>query len=105
VPPSGHPASYYVATAHAMPGHPQLAGSMYADVCVIGGGFTGTSAALHLAERGYDVVLLEAAQIGAGASGRSGGQVLSGQRLGPSALEQAFGIERARLLWHLAEDA
>ena len=58
VPPSGHPDSYYVATANAMADHPQLAGSVYADVCVIGGGFTGVSTALHLAERGYDVVLL-----------------------------------------------
>jgi gamma-glutamylputrescine oxidase len=105
VPSSGHPASYYAATANASVAHPRLAGSHYADVCVIGGGFTGVSAALHLAERGYDVVLLEAARIGAGASGRSGGQVLSGQRLGVSELEQAFGAERARLLWRLAEEA
>jgi gamma-glutamylputrescine oxidase len=105
VPPSGHPDSYYVASANAMADHPQLAGSVYADVCVIGGGFTGTSAALHLAERGYEVVLLEAARIGAGASGRNGGQVISGQRLAISELEHAFGITRARLLWRLAEDA
>jgi gamma-glutamylputrescine oxidase len=105
VPPSGHPDSYYVATANAMPDHPRLAGSVYADVCVIGGGFTGVSAGLHLAERGYDVVLLEAARIGAGASGRNGGQVISGQRLPVSELEHVFGITRARLLWQLAEEA
>jgi gamma-glutamylputrescine oxidase len=103
--PPGHPDSYYVATANAMADHPQLAGSVYADVCVIGGGFTGASAALHLAERGYEVVLLEAARIGAGASGRNGGQVISGQRLPVSELEQRFGITRARLLWQLAEEA
>jgi gamma-glutamylputrescine oxidase len=105
VPPSRHPDSYYAATANATAAQPQLAGSVYADVCVIGGGFTGVSAALHLGERGYDVVLLEAARIGAGASGRNGGQVLSGQRLGVLELEQAFGGERARLLWQLAEEA
>lgn len=105
MPPSGHPDSYYVATANAMAAHPQLAGSVYADVCVIGGGFTGVSTALHLAERGYDVVLLEAARIGAGASGRNGGQVVSGQRLPAAALEKAFGLERARRLWQLAEEA
>ena len=105
MPPSGHPDSYYIATANPMAAHPQLAGSVYADVCVIGGGFTGVSAALHLAERGYDVVLLEAARIGAGASGRNGGQVVSGHRLPVSALEKAFGMERARLLWQLAEEA
>jgi gamma-glutamylputrescine oxidase len=105
LPLSGHPDSYYVATANATAEHPRLAGSVYADVCVIGGGFTGVSAALHLAERGYDVVLLEAARIGAGASGRNGGQVISGQRLDVNDLEKAFGAERARLLWRLAEEA
>jgi gamma-glutamylputrescine oxidase len=105
VPPFGHPDSYYVATANATAEHPQLAGSLYADVCVIGGGFTGVSAALHLAERGYDVVLLEAARIGSGASGRNGGQVISGQRIGVRALERAFGTNRARLLWQLAQEA
>jgi gamma-glutamylputrescine oxidase len=105
VPPSGHPGSYYAATANATAEHPQLAGSAYADVCVIGGGFTGVSTALHLGERGYDVVLLEAARIGAGASGRNGGQVISGQRLDVNDLERAFGAERARLLWQLAEEA
>ena len=105
MPPSGHPDSYYVATANAMPEHPTLRGSVYADVCVIGGGFTGVSAALHLAERGFDVVLLEAARIGAGASGRNGGQLRSGQRQEVLALETAFGAERARQLWQLAEDA
>ena len=65
----------------------------------------GISAALHLAERGHDVVLLEAARIGAGASGRNGGQVVSGHRLTAAALEKSFGVERARLLWQLAEEA
>ena len=105
MPPLGHPDSYYVATANATAKHPQLTGSVYADVCVIGGGFTGVSAALHLAERGYDVVLLEAARIGSGASGRNGGQVISGQRIETTALERAFGTERARLLWQLAQEA
>ena len=100
MPPSGHPQSYYVATANAMPEHPTLRGAVDADVCVIGGGFTGVSAALHLAERNFDVVLVEAARIGAGASGRSGGQVHSGQRQGVLALEIAahFPGERPRLL-------
>ncbi|MGH6884796.1 MAG: NAD(P)/FAD-dependent oxidoreductase, partial [Geminicoccales bacterium] len=105
MPPSRHPDSYYVATANAMPEHPTLRGSIDADVCVIGGGFTGVSAALHLAERHFDVVLLEAARIGAGASGRSGGQVHSGQRRGVLTLEQTYGAGRARLLWQLAEEA
>ena len=105
MPPSGHPDSYYAATANATAEHRPLTGSVYADVCVVGGGFTGVSAALHLAERGFEVVLLEAARIGAGASGRNGGQVISGQRLDARALETAFGAERARVLWHLAQEA
>jgi len=76
-----------------------------ADVCIVGGGYTGLSALLHLAERGYDAVLLEAARVGAGASGRNGGQLGSGQRLGQPELERRFGQERARLLWQLAEEA
>jgi gamma-glutamylputrescine oxidase len=103
--PTDHPASYYVATANAMPAHPPLRGTLGADVCIVGGGYTGLSALLHLAERGYDAVLLEAARVGAGASGRNGGQLASGQRLGQRALEARFGRERAYLLWQLAEEA
>ncbi len=105
MPPSGHPASYYVATANAMPAHPRLEGSLRADVLIVGGGYTGLSALLHLAERGYDAVLLEAARVGAGASGRNGGQLSSGQRVDQLTLERLVGNERAQALWRLAEDA
>ena len=74
-------------------------------MCVVGGGYTGLSAALHLAERGYKVVLLEAARVGWGASGRNGGQVGSGQRQDVFELEALYGRERARVLWDLAEEA
>lgn len=76
--PRDHISSYYAATAHAAPSHPPLSGDVTADVCVIGGGFSGVASALSLAERGRDVVLLEANRIGWGASGRNGGQVLPG---------------------------
>ncbi len=66
---------------------------------MIGGGYTGLSAALHLAEAGLDVVLLEAQRVGWGASGRNGGQVGSGQRREQDWLERRFGRERARALW------
>ena len=82
-------------SALALPG---LAGETRADVVVIGGGFTGLSTALHLAERGADVVLLEAAEIGWGASGRNGGQVIPGLKLDPDALEATFGRERGARL-------
>ena len=75
-----YPASYYAATAATLRPFPALQGATRADVCVVGGGYTGLSAALHLAKRGFDVVLLEAHRVGFGASGRNGGQVGSGQR-------------------------
>ena len=75
-----HPPSYYAATANDHTPPAPLAGDEEADVCVVGAGYTGLSAALHLAERGYSVVVLEAERIGWGASGRNGGQLGSGQR-------------------------
>jgi gamma-glutamylputrescine oxidase len=101
----GHPDSYYAATAIDAVEHPPLHGSVRADVCVIGGGFTGVSAALNLAEAGFDVVLLEAERIGFGASGRCGGLVGSGQRKDVLEMESQFGRERARQLWDFAEAA
>lgn len=97
--------SYYLATACGRIDRPQLREPLSADVCVIGGGYTGLSAALHLAERGHDVVLLEAEHIGWGAAGRNGGQVGSGQRRDEAELEARFGRETARRLWDLAEEA
>lgn len=70
--------TYYAATAPINPSRPSLSGRIRADVCVIGGGFTGLSAAIHLAERGASVVLLDAKRVGWGASGRNAGQVLNG---------------------------
>ena len=100
-----YPDSWYAATAHAQPSAPPLRGEVSADVCVVGGGYTGLSAALHLAERGYELVLLEAAHVGWGASGRNGGQVGSGQRRDVLELEARYGLEHARALWNLAEEA
>lgn len=80
-----------------------LRGRQRADVCVIGGGFTGLSAALHLAKSGHSVVLLEAHRVGFGASGRNGGQLGSGQRQDQQTLEKLVGREDAAKLWELAE--
>lgn len=102
---AAHPPSYYVATAKGMEAHPRLEGDVRADVCVVGAGYTGLSAALHLAERGYKVVILEAKRIGWGASGRNGGQVGTGQRKEQDELEARHGKDTARLLWDLAEEA
>lgn len=100
-----YPKSWYAASTTPLAPYPALTGDVRADVCVIGGGFTGLSAALHLAERGYDVVLLEAHRVGFGASGRNGGQLGSGQRADQHTLERMVGLDDARKLWDLAEDA
>jgi gamma-glutamylputrescine oxidase len=103
---SAYPAnSYYTATAHGLKPFAPLAGSVSADAVVIGGGYTGLSAALHLAQRGYSVVLLEANRVGWGASGRNGGQIHSGQRRDQATLEASVGLEAAKALWNLGEDA
>lgn len=73
-----HTGSYYAASVNEVTDYPSLQGSVSADICVVGGGFTGVSTALTLAERGYSVVLLEANRIGWGASGRNGGQIING---------------------------
>ena len=99
----GHPDSYYVATANGLIERPVLEENLAADVCVIGGGFTGLSAALNLAEMGKSVVLLEAERIGFGASGRNGGLVGSGQRKDVLEMEEAFGLDRSRQFWKFAE--
>ncbi|MDH3660065.1 MAG: FAD-binding oxidoreductase [Alphaproteobacteria bacterium] len=100
--PGAYPASYYAATAQALAPLPPAEGALRADVCIVGAGFTGLSAALHLAEAGYDVVLLEAHRVGFGASGRNGGQVGVGQRVDQDVLEKLVGKERARALWDLS---
>jgi gamma-glutamylputrescine oxidase len=101
----GYPDSYYTATAIGAAEYPELVGSERADVCVIGGGFTGVSAAINLVEAGYSVVLLEAERIGFGASGRNGGLIGSGQRKDVVELESQFGARMSRQLWDFAEAA
>ena len=97
----GHPNSLWAATATPAVAYPPLQGEERADVCVIGGGFTGLSAALHLAEGGASVVVLEAGEVGSGASGRNGGQVIPGLKLDPSDLEATYGAERGAALTEL----
>lgn len=82
-----------------------LDAGLEADVAVVGGGLTGISTALHLAEAGLDVAVLEARHIGFGASGRNGGQVIPGLKHDPDELERRFGPERGRRLTELAGGA
>ncbi|MAN99689.1 MAG: FAD-dependent oxidoreductase [Roseovarius sp.] len=100
-----YPPSWYATTASTLPEFAPLRGRTRADVCVVGAGYTGLSAALHLAEAGFDVVLLEAQRVGFGASGRNGGQLGSGQRMEQTALERLVGADDAAHLWRLAEEA
>lgn len=94
--------SYYAASANPAPEHPSLRGDITADVCVIGGGIAGCSTALELAERGYRVVMLEGRRIGWGASGRSGGQAITGFASGQTKLVQQVGAENARRMWDIS---
>ncbi|MDO9126615.1 MAG: FAD-binding oxidoreductase [Parvibaculum sp.] len=96
-----YPPSYYAATANDTQPLVSLNGDETADVCVVGAGYTGLSAALHLAERGFSVVVLEAERVGWGASGRNGGQLGTGQRKDQRSLEKMLGKEWARRLWDL----
>jgi gamma-glutamylputrescine oxidase len=100
-----YPKSWYAATSDPLPLQPRAEGALSCDVCVVGGGYTGLSAALHLAERGYDVILLEAQRLGFGASGRNCGQVGTGQRQDQDWLEKTVGRTRARALWDLGLEA
>ncbi len=100
-----YPNSWYAATATSLAPFPALSGNHRADVCIIGGGFTGLSAALHLAEAGLSVILLEAHRVGFGASGRNGGQLGSGQRMDQEGLEGFVGRKEAQKLWHMGEEA
>ncbi|MHA7876998.1 NAD(P)/FAD-dependent oxidoreductase [Roseivivax sp.] len=100
-----YPASFYAETAPLPEPAPALQGDTKADVCVVGAGYTGLSAALHLAEMGRDVVLVEAHRAGFGASGRNGGQLGSGQRVDQMALEKMLGAGEARAYWELGQEA
>lgn len=99
---SGHVASWYAASAIPFDARPALAGTGEADVCVIGGGITGSSAALEFAGRGFSTVLLEAKQVGWGASGRSGGQAIFGFGCDQAKLRRIVGDDDALRLWDLS---
>jgi gamma-glutamylputrescine oxidase len=96
-----YPDSYYAATANTTLELPSQQGDEQADVCIIGAGFTGLSAALHLAKSGLKVIVVEAHRIGWGASGRNGGQLGTGQRVDQDDLENMVGKEDAHKLWDL----
>ena len=97
--------SWYWAAQPAVAPRPALAGRVECDVGVVGGGIAGVSAALHLAERGYSVRLLEAERVGWGASGRSGAQAIFGVAAGQEKLDALIGAADARRVWDMSVEA
>ena len=97
--------SYYVATAPRGAGHAPLQSNLDCDVAVVGGGLAGLSAAIELAQRGYSVVLLEARQVGWGASGRNGGQVIAGLACDQAVIERQLGLSESRCVWDMTIEA
>lgn len=103
---AGYESSYYVDSANRKENFAdvksELKGEISTDVCIIGAGYTGLSAALHLAEKGYKVTVLEAESIGWGASGRNGGQVCPGHNMDHETLKAKVGEQAARSLWDMS---
>jgi gamma-glutamylputrescine oxidase len=97
--------SYYQASATPFAPLPRLQGDLRVDVCVIGAGYTGLSAALSLSEAGYKVAVLEAGNVGFGASGRNGGQICTGFSSGQQKIEAQLGKDDARRCFMLAEES
>ena len=94
--------TYYAATANRVPPRPALQGEVDADVCIIGAGYTGLSTGLFLAENGYNVVILEAAKVGYGATGRNGGQIVNSYSRDIDAIEKQVGQDGAKVFGQMA---
>lgn len=101
---AAYPPSWYAASAVPLPPQPRLEGELRADVCILGAGYTGLSAALELAEAGYRVIVLEAERIGWGASGRNGGQAIVGYGCEQDTLERLVGRADARRLFDFSRE-
>lgn len=95
-----HTNSYYAATINEPIEFPALIEKIESDVCIIGAGFTGINTAINLAKKGFDVVILETAKVGWGASGRNGGQLISGFTFSPK-LSKIMDDEAVQSVWEL----
>jgi gamma-glutamylputrescine oxidase len=99
---TSHANSYYAASAHKQDARPALAGSQTTDICIIGAGFTGISAAIELAERGIPCIVLEAVRVGFGASGRNGGQIVDGYSRDLDVISKRYGEGPGRAIGAMA---
>jgi len=99
-----HAPSWYAATANASPTRPPLSGDTEADVCIVGAGFSGLSAALHLAGAGRQVTVLEGARVGWGASGRNGGQIVNGLNASLETIGRRYGADTADFVGTLVQE-
>lgn len=96
-----YPDSYYAASRNPKPDRPTLKNDIHAEICVVGGGYSGLSAALHLIESDHEVVVLEGAQIGWGASGRNGGQIVNGLNASLQKIKKSYGQQNADFVGQL----
>ncbi|MGF0537260.1 NAD(P)/FAD-dependent oxidoreductase [Agrobacterium sp. ES01] len=94
----GHAPSWYAHSANDKRVRDPLVGELSADVCIIGAGFTGISAALQLAENGYSVIVVEGERVGYGASGRNGGQIVNGYSRDLETIARRYGQDKADAL-------
>ncbi|KAF0675113.1 NAD(P)/FAD-dependent oxidoreductase, partial [Profundibacterium mesophilum] len=99
-----HVRSYYAASANPSPSRPALEGTQEAEICVVGAGYSGLSTALHLAEKGYSVTVIEAARVGWGASGRNGGQIVNGLNASLTTIERRYGAPTAQFVAGLVQE-
>lgn len=99
-----HTGSYYAASANVAPKRPALNGDQYVDICIVGAGYTGLSTGLHLVERGYKVAIVEGAQVGWGASGRNGGQIVNGLNASLETIRKRYGADTASFVAGLVQE-
>ncbi|MEQ9636729.1 MAG: FAD-binding oxidoreductase [Devosia marina] len=101
---SAYPPSYYAASRNIVRQPQVLEGAVEADICVVGAGYSGLSAAISLAEQGFKVVMVEAAEVGWGASGRNGGQVVNGLNASLGTIQRRYGQQTANFVGGLLQE-
>ena len=101
---SPYPPSYYAASRNIIRQPRVLEGPVEADICVVGAGYSGLSAAISLAEHGFKVVVVEAAEVGWGASGRNGGQVVNGLNASLGTIQRRYGEKTANFVGSLLQE-